>query len=137
MITSAKYQKYEIISETTFRITLRLTDDVAGVYDRGFIVSGSSLADLKDDASRQIAGLNASSAPKIVLDSVPLNANIPVTYTPPAATPFEVWLKAVQKWQSVKTLLVDTGVKTGAEAEIIALKTAAINGYNPVYLDNF
>lgn len=138
MITLAKYQKYEIISENTFRVILRLTDDVAGVYDRGFVVSGSSLAELKDDASRQIAELNNRSAAKIVLDGIPLNANIPVTApVSPAPTAFETWMKAAQKWQTIKSLLVDTGIKTGAESEIISIKNAAISSYDPTYPPNF
>lgn len=138
MITSAIYLKSEVINETTFRATVRLVDSVTGTYDHGFIVTGSSVAELRDDITRQIVDLNTKAAAKVVLDGIASGANIPVTLPVPAApTAFQTWLIAAQKWQSVKQLLIDTGIKTGAESEILALKTAATNGYDPTYLANF
>lgn len=137
MITSAKYQKYEIVGENSYRIIVRLTDDVAGISDHGFNVTGTTLVELRDSLTRQIVDLNFRGQAKNVLDGLAVNTNIPVVLPPdPAPTAFELWLIDVKKWQTVKTLLINNLIVDENAAEIVTIKQKAIDGYKASYLNN-
>jgi hypothetical protein len=45
------------------------------------------------------------------------------------------WLKQYTKWVKIKTTLIDTGILTGDETKVAALKAKVQEDYLPVYLD--
>ena len=56
-----------------------------------------------------------------------------------AQTPEELaqikWVVQYLKWIKIKTTLIDTGILTGDEPKIVALKTKVQEGFVPSYLD--
>lgn len=58
---------------------------------------------------------------------------------PPTPTQAEIdrdqWLADYKKWLKVKTTLIDTGVLTGSEAPVIALKTKVQTNFKAAYLE--
>lgn len=62
----------------------------------------------------------------------------PVT-TPIVKTQAEIdrdkWLNKYNKWVKIKTTLIDTGILTGDEANLVTLKGKVQSGYLPEYLD--
>ena len=59
--------------------------------------------------------------------------------TPPAPTQAEIdrntWLKNYAKWVKVKTTLIDTGILTGNETQLVTLKGKVQTDFKPAYLD--
>lgn len=59
--------------------------------------------------------------------------------TPPVLTAVEiarnVWLGKYRKYVKIKTTLIDTGILTGNEAPVLALKNSVTNDLLPAYLD--
>lgn len=47
----------------------------------------------------------------------------------------EKWLKKYYKWVKIKTTLIDTGILTGNETAVAALKGKVQSDYLPAYLD--
>lgn len=47
----------------------------------------------------------------------------------------DAWLKNYFKWVRIKTTLIDTGILTGSETKVVALKTKVQNDFLPAYLD--
>lgn len=45
------------------------------------------------------------------------------------------WLKKYNKWVKIKTTLIDTGILTGNEANLVTLKGKVQSDYLPEYLD--
>lgn len=45
------------------------------------------------------------------------------------------WLKKYNKWVKIKTTLIDTGILTGDEANLVTLKGKVQSDYLPEYLD--
>jgi hypothetical protein len=45
------------------------------------------------------------------------------------------WFSNYTKWVKIKTTLIDTGVLTGNETKVVALKTKVTNDFLPAYLD--
>lgn len=45
------------------------------------------------------------------------------------------WLKKYNKWVKIKTTLIDTGILTGNEANLVTLKSKVQADYLPEYLD--
>ena len=68
----------------------------------------------------------------------PIDPTDPVV-TPPTPTAQEIarneWLQNYRKWVKVKSTLIDTGVLTGNEAQLVTLKNKVTNDLLPAYLD--
>jgi hypothetical protein len=47
----------------------------------------------------------------------------------------EKWLKKYNKWVKIKTTLIDTGILSGNEANLVTLKGKVQSDYLPEYLD--
>ncbi len=58
--------------------------------------------------------------------------------TPPVLTQAQIdlniWLQDYNKWTKVKTTLIDTGILTGSETAVAALKTKVQTNFKPAYL---
>lgn len=52
-----------------------------------------------------------------------------------AETARDAWLVKYRKWVKVKSTLIDTGILTGNEAPVLALKNSVTNDLLPAYLD--
>jgi hypothetical protein len=124
MITSAKYLSYEQLSVNTFRIHVSLTDDVKGVFEDGFIASGSTVAELRDDVSRQIAARNAANSTKSVLDGIAVNTAIPVTAPAapavPALTATQIWVEKAKRLARLRALGTVSGTLAAAITTLAA-----------------
>lgn len=63
----------------------------------------------------------------------------PPVVVPPTPTPGEVardkWFKKYNKWVKIKTTLIDTGILTGNESNLVSLKGKVQSDYLPEYLD--
>lgn len=55
--------------------------------------------------------------------------------TPPTPTASDIWIADYNKWVKVKTQLIDTGILTGNEAKVVALKIKVQTNFLPAYLD--
>lgn len=44
------------------------------------------------------------------------------------------WLNDYNKWVKIKTTLIDTGILTGNETQVAALKTKVQNNFKPAYI---
>lgn len=61
-------------------------------------------------------------------------------YTPPKPTqpqpptPAQQWFKNVNRYWRIKTYLIDTGIKTGNETEIVAIKSSIVADYDASFL---
>jgi hypothetical protein len=135
MITSAKYLRSEQLSDSTYRIIVSLTDDVKGVYEDGFIASGTTVAELRDDVSRQIAAKNARLAVKNVLAGIAVNTNIPVTApadpVPAVPTPKQVWFDKVNRLARMNSLAIPAGSPLASAIDALQLDVVAtyVSGY--------
>lgn len=71
------------------------------------------------------------------VDGSTIDVSDPVV-TPPVLTQAEIdqqeWLKDYAKWVKVKTTLIDTGVLTGSETQVVALKNKVTTNFKPAYL---
>lgn len=130
MITSAKYLRNEQVGASTYRVCLQLTDDVTGTRDQWFTVQGETLVAIRDDASRQIVEINRLLSIKNVLAGIAVNTNIPVTYTPPAATAFEVWRDKVRRVLEAKAIGLTNSTATDELAALVAdINATYVSGY--------
>ena len=61
-----------------------------------------------------------------------------VIVTPPTPTQAEVdqlqWMADYGKWIKIKTTLIDTGILTGNEVQVLALKSKVQTNFKPAYL---
>lgn len=136
MITSATFQGSEQIGENRYRAKLTLvTNDARGTFDKWFEVSGSTVQQLADDASRQIAAMNLVDPTKNLLAGIAVNTNVPVAYTAPAApaqTAAQVWAGKAQRLARLRAL----GNVTGAlAAAITALQADVDSTYQAGFVD--
>lgn len=60
---------------------------------------------------------------------------VPVVQTPEEIAA-DKWMKQYTKWVKSKTTLIDTGILTGNETKVAALKAKVQADYLPAYLDN-
>ena len=69
-------------------------------------------------------------------DVVDLTHPAPVTPTMTAADiAQQAWFKNYYKWTKIKTTLIDTGILTGNEPKLVALKAKVISDFLPAYID--
>lgn len=72
------------------------------------------------------------------VDGSTIDVSDPVV-TPPTPTQEEIgrdtWIRNYRKWVKVKETLVDTGVLTGSEPQLVTLKNKVTNDLLPAYLD--
>lgn len=132
MIISATFRGSEQIGVNAYRAKLRLVDDVVGTFDEWFTVTGSTVLELRDDASRQIAERNALLARKDLLAGIAVGTNIPITPPAPAGpTAFETWRTKANRLRYAKSLGL-----TDAEAvsDISALETDVNADYTPGFV---
>lgn len=80
---------------------------------------------------------SASTIESTYADGADVDVSDPVV-TPPVLTQAEIdqqeWLKDYAKWVKVKTTLIDTGVLTGSETQVVALKNKVTTNFKPAYL---
>lgn len=141
MITAATFQASEQLGVSTYRVRIRLTDDVTGIADEWFTVTGSTLNELRDDVSRQIAARNALLSMKSILAGIAVGTVIPVTAPAPAVVP-QAELDKRAYFASVERLihmqqLVAAGGMLANNAEFTALQTSVKNAYLASYATSF
>src|SRR5678816_3851822 len=85
MIISARYLRYEQVGSSSYIAVVELTDDVTGVKEDRFNVSGATLAEITADLRTQIAARNDQITRKGVLDGIAPGTAVPVTAPTPAA----------------------------------------------------
>ena len=120
-----------------YRVVVSFTDGVTVINDS---CSPSDEFGLKFWIKSRLTQLN--SAP--VIDATFPNGQVvdvsdPVV-VPIVQTPEEIaadkWMKQYTKWVKIKTTLIDTGILTGNETKVGALKAKVQADYLPAYLDN-
>lgn len=133
MITAASYVRYEQIGDREYQVVVQLTDSVRGVYQAPFRVSGSSIPELRDNVSRQIAAANTREAARVALDGIAAGTAIPITApADPAPTAAAVWRAKARRLATARAM----GTLTGQIAtDINALATDVANTYVAGYLD--
>jgi hypothetical protein len=135
-ITAATFQGYERVGADTYRIRVRLTTtNPVTTFDKALMVTGNTVAELRDDASRQIAALNLVESRQDLLASIANGTNIPVTApAAPAATALETWLTAVTRYQRLK-VIADSGIAIPAlTTEVATRKTAVESSWQAGFL---
>lgn len=137
-IISASYLANEQVGDTTFRVKVRLvTNDARGTFDQWFEGSGTTLAQLRDNISKQIEALNTKQTAKSVLDAIAVGAAIPISVAAPAATT----PTAKEVWQSkARSASVGSQINglSGAAATALAALVAEVNStYAAGFWDGF
>lgn len=119
-----------------YRVVVSFTDGVTIINDS---CSPQDEGGLKFWIKSRLAQLN--SAPSIDV-SFPNGQIVDVSdpiVVPVVQTPEEIaqdkWLKQYMKWIKIKTTLIDTGILTGNETKVVALKAKVQADYLPIYLD--
>jgi hypothetical protein len=138
-ITAATFQEYDQNGVDTYRVRLRLTDPTRTptTFDDWFTVKGNTLAELRDDASRQIAARNAALASRDLLAGIAVGFVIPVT--PPAAaqapapTAAQVWADKARRLAALRAM--GTIANGALLTAINALQTDVQNTYVAGHLD--
>jgi hypothetical protein len=129
-ITAATFQAYERVGGS-YRVRVHITDASAagGGYDKWLTVTGSTLTELTNDASRQIAQLAAQDTQQDLLAGIAVGTAIPITYTPQAPSADDVWLGQAKLLVRVKALQ-SAGASTAQLTTDIASLVATVNaGY--------
>ena len=138
MITSAKYLRNEQVGSSTYIVIVELTDDVTGIKEDRFTVSGATLAEITADIRTQLAARNAELTRKSVLDGIAPGTNIPVTAPAPAVpTAKQQFYLDARRLQRMKAT-EDAGV-TGLSSAITTL-AGSLNTRltaNPTWADEF
>lgn len=140
MIIGSKYKSHTRIGADRFTVVMELVDSPTQNPARQItiFVEGNTGTEVGADITRELAAFKAAENTEDVLVGLPVDFPFAVDLpTPDSPTAFETWMIAVRKWQNVKATLVDSGIKTGSETEIAAIKTAAVSGYQASYLANF
>ena len=88
----------------------------------------------------RLEALNAVPAVQAALvDGTTVNTAEPVVI-PPVLTQAQIdkntWLDDYSKWVKVKSTLIDTGILTGNETPVVALKTKVQTNFKPGYVDS-
>jgi len=93
---------------------------------------------LKATVANKINELNAVDNFISTTSTGPIDTTLPAPTPDPVPTQAELdrqqFLKDYQNWVKVKTTLIDTGILTGSEAAVVALKTKVQNTFKPAYL---
>jgi hypothetical protein len=133
MITSATFQSYEQVGTDLYKVRVRLvTNDERTTFDHWLMVRGATAAELRDDASRQIADLNDRRTTRDALTGIAAGTVIPIT-RPAAPTPsaFQVWLTKAQRLVRVKQMALTNAT---AVAEVSALEADVNNTFVAGYV---
>lgn len=87
--------------------------------------------------------LTVFNSSKTIADTTAIDSAIDVAdpvVIPPTPTQAEIdraaWLGNYQKWTKVKATLIDTGILTGNETQLINLKNKVQTDFKPAYLDS-
>lgn len=137
MITAASYLKSEQLDSQTYRVILHITDDSAPAYDLGMVVHGQTVADLRDDATRQIVAINASLTTKNVLAGIAPGTAIPIALAAaPAPTAQQTFFSDLAKWERIQDAIA-AGIVDAAAAEVVAFKTQVKSEYQAAFLPAF
>jgi hypothetical protein len=134
------YQAYEQVGEESYRVRVRLVDDVKGTFDQWFTASGSTAQQIRDDVSRQIAAMNTKKSVKSVLDGINVGTAIPVTAPVTSQTAAEIaqnlWFQRVSQYMRLKAL-ENAGISTiPITADLATLKTQIESGYLSAYVSS-
>lgn len=82
----------------------------------------------------RLTSLNSLAALETVTINTSVDLTDPVVVKTQAELDKEEWFSDFYKWVKIKTTLVDTGVLTGSETQIVALLNKVKTGFKPAYL---
>lgn len=102
-------------------------------------INASSPALIKQTVINRLAQLHAATDALTTLQAGPVDTTVTPPPDPPQPTQAELdraaWLKNYYLWIKVKTTLIDTGILTGSETAIAALKTSVQTGFKAAYIN--
>ena len=127
MITAATYQQSMLLGNDQYKIRVRLTDDVAGIFDEWFTVSGDTLAELRNALTAQIVARNSAKSRGNLLAGIAVGFVIPLTLpASPAPSAKAVWIGKVNRYRQFAGMGL-----TGAAATAL---TALLTDINATYV---
>lgn len=110
---------------------VEFTDGVKVITE---IVKPQDEAGFKFWLKQRLASLNSLA----VLETVTVNTSVDLTDPVIVETQAELdkkqWFKDYRKWVSIKSNLIDTGVLTGNETQVVALLNKVKADFKPAYL---
>lgn len=125
-ITSATYQAYEKIGPSTYRVKIRLVDATlpGGFDDVWMMVSGNTVPELAEAASRQIADLIKAKASGDLLAGIAVGTAISINA--PAETNVQAYVRQANQLVRLKSWAT-AGVTSASLTTKINALTSALN----------
>lgn len=129
-ITQALFKGYERRG-TDYRVRVAITDDALEGYEIWLTVSGTTLADLTAQASRQLAKLKSADTQKDLLAGIAVDTPIPTDYTEPTVTPTadDTWLANVRLLVRVKAAQAAGLAAAQFTTDLAGLTSTVNSGY--------
>lgn len=114
-------------------LNVNFTDGVKS-FGKEILVNGWDLNSVKRTVQSEINSLNNNDTILSSLNEGAISAPDPDPTPTQAELDQQTWLQDYNRWVNVKTKLIDTGILTGNETQVVALKTKVQTNFKPAYL---
>jgi hypothetical protein len=99
-------------------------------------ISATDLEVLKSNIRARVDSLNKANALSDTLTTGSIDLTPPADTITPAETEKQAWFNQYSKWVKIKTTLIDTGILTGNETQLVNLKSQVQNGFKASYIND-